>query len=466
MEPTRQVGERDGSGGSAVPRRSAGRVASPRQPGNRALSQALQDRGPGSSRSPAVLRQAVPYTSPPVRPRSLGPEQVRTALTFYRDQPEIFTAETLAQMRRNLGLVITSPALDEDLVQAVAHHQKEQGGTAEVDGTADGDTLPGLIPFGLRQEPRTPVPTDRDVPTPQGGGPVERRSLDEGPASAFVARCEKRLIDPWLVLSPDGRRSIAEELVNQSLQEQGVPPVKVTLDGTFGAGEGTQAQFRIPMWQIEFGPHAFAQPRMSYDLHIKHLLTSLYHEARHAEQTFTVARLLRGAGLDHEETLERICREGTVAAQKLELAGADPIRPGSPQAAVATQWLQSMPQFTFWDAIKYLLGIGPEIKPLADQAVDAEQELMEARQRWRADPTAENWKAYEEAEAAYEEAYRRYRTQPLEQDAFDTAEAVHRRTTRGSNVRLIRGEEQWSPGELPVPSWVEEQLGISPERQR
>ncbi len=134
----------------------------------------------------------------------------------------------------------------------------------------------------------------------------------------------------WDVMTPDQRRDELVEAVNTELRSYGVPVPEtevVPLD--------TGGLLDPVRWVIQVSENRFAT---SSARDVPALASTLYHEARHAEQFFRMGRLLAGRGRQAAQIAEALALRADIAEQ----AAAAPLPPDSPQAAEAERWYQSV----------------------------------------------------------------------------------------------------------------------------
>lgn len=139
----------------------------------------------------------------------------------------------------------------------------------------------------------------------------------------------------WAELgSAEARAEAFGYLTNRQLGYQRVPPVKIVVAGIASGGE-----FDKDTWTITISTRLGAlnlTPEQQSDL-IRRAAANFLHEARHAEQIFTVARARAGAG-SSPETLAKELKIPTDIASK---AHGLKVLPGSPESIAAKAWYES-----------------------------------------------------------------------------------------------------------------------------
>jgi hypothetical protein len=130
------------------------------------------------------------------------------------------------------------------------------------------------------------------------------------------------------------RAEVFGDLVNRRLVQAGVPAVEVKVGGTESGGE-----FDHEKWKLLVSPRLGRldlKPEEQSDF-IQRAAATFYHEARHAEQSFTIARTLAGKGRKPAQVAAELHIPGDIAAK----ADAAKLAPGSPEALAAEPWFQS-----------------------------------------------------------------------------------------------------------------------------
>lgn len=143
---------------------------------------------------------------------------------------------------------------------------------ADANGIAD----PNAIQVGQRIAivPRTQVGLDRD-----------------GEVQAYIADMQA-LQQDWPNLTPDQRLERITDALNERLEAAGVPPVRLTVSGSGGGGV-----YDFSTHSIEVSSDLLNQPNISTG-DLQGLANTVYHEGRHAEQWFDMARLQVARGED------------------------------------------------------------------------------------------------------------------------------------------------------------------------
>ncbi len=118
----------------------------------------------------------------------------------------------------------------------------------------------------------------------------------------------------WSALSEAERLNALEEAVNNRLRSAGVPEVTLTT-----AGVRSNGVYNFTRHEIGINPAAVARGTIS-DPDLARLADTLYHEARHAEQWFDMARLEVARGRDPAVTMgiEASVAEAAADAPRLD----------------------------------------------------------------------------------------------------------------------------------------------------
>jgi hypothetical protein len=132
----------------------------------------------------------------------------------------------------------------------------------------------------------------------------------------------------WAGLDFDERVERMFEAVNARLREVGVPAVEL-----HPRASGADASFTPDVWMVKLGRAAKEKLGAASPAGVDWAVETFYHEARHAEQDFLVARLLRGLGMGAAE----IAAIQDIPAEVAEAASA-PLLPTDPEYAAAVEW--------------------------------------------------------------------------------------------------------------------------------
>jgi predicted secreted Zn-dependent protease len=138
--------------------------------------------------------------------------------------------------------------------------------------------------------------------------------------------------DSWRTLTPQQRGEKLRELANARLREAGVPEFK-----SFEFSGNEDGFFLRSRWQLRLRETILAN-----DDKFDWLLEAAYHEARHAEQTWQVARL-KGTEMTVEVMEQGVARGGLGINREIaEAAKRAPIEASSAEGRQALRWYESI----------------------------------------------------------------------------------------------------------------------------
>lgn len=123
----------------------------------------------------------------------------------------------------------------------------------------------------------------------------------------------------WDAMSQMQRMQSLLDPANAQLAKVGVPPVTGLLDPLGRMTDADNAAFLRGNWQVEFNP-TYLGPGLS-DEDFGRIANVAYHECRHAEQTFRVARKLAAEGVQPDQIALRLSIPKAVA----KAASEDPL---------------------------------------------------------------------------------------------------------------------------------------------
>lgn len=328
--------------------------------GNHALQRLLAQRDPEPEVADAPVAEVVD------NPLTAG--QVFKARSYYAMRPDLYTPTIISQIQVQVGVPATGK-VNEEVIQAVARFQRDEG-TLAVDGMAGPRTLPAAFPSGLAENDNKEDYAE-DVEDFQGD---------------------------WKDLkTPEERLKKIIEIVNDRLKDSNVHPVSYEFADTGAAS----AQFDFETWEVEIGRASFEGDTIS-DEQMTELASTIYHEARHAEQWYRIAQMLAGK----KRTAAQIAKETAIDADAIAAAVADPILPGTMEAVIATGWYDSI---YGRDAAKR--------NAVLTEVLAAKTAAVKAKKERDANPTPLNEAKLAKAKARFQKAYKAYKNLPEEADA-------------------------------------------------
>jgi len=151
-------------------------------------------------------------------------------------------------------------------------------------------------------------------------------------AMAAMAQEGMKLKDSWSALTPVERGEKLMELANERLRAAKVPELKKFVPLRDGDGA-----FDRDLWSLELSRDTLAN-----DTKFDWLLEASYHEARHAEQAFLVARL-KAKEMGVDQMAKKVSDGGLgISREVAQQAIGNEIDPGSPEGRQAAEWFESM----------------------------------------------------------------------------------------------------------------------------
>lgn len=301
----------------------------------------------------------------PLIQRDLDAERLRRALAHYEARRDNYPQFLVRRVQAALSVPITG-LVDEATVQALARRQEGAEGraptmrstslSASVDGILTPEQMLDIVEVGL-----------------------ERRSE----RAAYLEDADT-LSAGWGTMTPDARLSAFAANINERLTAADVP-VCTVVRGT-DLPSGTLARFLDPTWTIAIHPQALDAPVMGVDA-----MTAVYHEARHAEQSWLA---LVYTIQNHPSYLPDLSFPNTHP---------DVVAAAHDAPALAGRSAHLARMFAHW-FYENSIGRGADpafLVPLTDA-------YCEARRAYGAAPGAETRRALDEARRARQEGVRQY----------------------------------------------------------
>jgi hypothetical protein len=314
---------------------------------------------------------------------TLSAAQTADAIRFHTAQPRKYTKQVITDIQNAVGATATG-VMNDETVQAIAARQAAINADRTptpplvVDGKAGPRTLPILIPVGLA--------TDEEI-------------------NAYTTDIEGMKDEFDKATTPEQRAKLILDKINARLNDVGVPKIiePVIIDDSLNA-------FAQDKWTMTMSKTALANP--------KEAAATMYHEARHAEQAFRIARMLKG---QKKYTLEQISAKVPILIDVLK-GDFKPLEPGTTEAAEAEGWHEDEP------------GRPTRAQRKARLKATA-KDFLAAALAFKKDETPAN---LERARIAYDafntEQIRSYRDDPIEYDGFFVGEKV------GDKLGVSRGK--------------------------
>lgn len=157
--------------------------------------------------------------------------------------------------------------------------------------------------------------------------------LNNRKAAKRYIQSTEQLRRSWQKLSPEQRAKGLAACVNNQLKAIGVPGCEAKIKEI----SPTSGSFNLANWRINVDRRLVGKPTISRGK-LKHVVSSFYHEGRHSEQVFRIARLLAGQGRDPiyiAHTMDIPFGVAKAAAKK-------PMSPSSPEAIATKKWYNSI----------------------------------------------------------------------------------------------------------------------------
>lgn len=314
----------------------------------------------------------------------LSRQQVYLALTYYTSRSRDYPPQIITQIQHALGTTETGRA-DEEMVQAVANWQAGQGLT--VDGMAGPRTLPAIFGQGLDVDSRE---------------------------EEFVAFAQQQM-EQWDTLGTgEARAQAMMTKINELLTQSEVPECLVSVKSL----PNLLGQFDFATWTIEVGLDQFERDSVTVAEYAD-MANTLYHEARHAEQWFSMARMLAG----QNKTADRIATMMGIPPNIAAQAVTRKYDPKSMEALVADGWYQSV----------YGVSAAHREATLNELSA-ADTELAAAQTAADANDTPSTRQRLQRARERRQRAYDAYHNLPEETDAHRVGDSITARLVLASEI--------------------------------
>ncbi len=207
--------------------------------------------------------------------------------------------------------------------------QPKEYGYWRANSAIDLDITAHLDPSVISREEMEQRPADR---------PTGMAAMDQG---EFLATA-KQVETGWVGLDPAARAGALIQKVNQYLQAASVPPIGFELKKGDADSHGS---FSESTWSITLNEDAFKAQSVDPE-DMAQLADTVFHEARHAEQFFRIARMLAALGYSVGEIRHKMVLNDPIAAVAANAAHANPMPldpNGLSSAFIETlEWYQSL----------------------------------------------------------------------------------------------------------------------------
>jgi hypothetical protein len=232
-------------------------------------------------------------------------------------------------------------------------------------------------------------------------------------AKEFVADF-KQLQKDWPKLSVAEREQRIEDITNKQLAKSGVPALDVVHEKL---PKGNGGHLGKKNWQLVLNEDTLNGATLSDD-DAKTLANTAYHESRHGEQWYLMARKKAADGKKADEIRDEMQIPGKIA----EAAKKDPLKAGSCEASCAEKMNDSVYGKDKAHRGTTLKGAMSKLNDL-NAANKAYQDALADPKASKDQRDAAKKKA-EDTRKDYDAVYKDYRDLPEEADAFETGGLV------------------------------------------
>jgi hypothetical protein len=303
----------------------------------------------------------------------LPPKSVKRAIRFYDDYASEYTPFLIQEIQMALGRPATG-LINEAEVQAIAGWQIAND-IGDVDGIAGSRTLAAMFPDGL----------------------AEQDDMD-----AFLEDVGQTESD-WADLDADERRARFAELVNERLRAISVPEVTLATDDDLEV----RGVFNPLTWRVTLPVERINEAANPDGL--RDVYRTLYHEARHAEQHYQIARWMAGQG----RSARQIHRETEMPLPVVEQAAQNPMAGDGVEAVIAHDFYRS----SYGSRVAYN-------EAVYAKARKAKRAVQRAERAYEADPSEANAERLAKAREQLEQARVPYEYIAEEHDAHQVSDAL------------------------------------------
>lgn len=257
------------------------------------------------------------------KPRpALDPVQIQKAQAWYRANSSIFTPAVIKEVQQKLNTPATGKP-DIAFVKAVAKWQASYNLFISSDREVS-----------LKNGKTSMVYPSTGVLNPEQLSKMFPTGLARPETAAAYAKNAQALSDQWASLATkDKRLKAVYSLLNRLLAAAGVYEPEFLLVNMPTEERGA---FSPQKWELALNSSLFSQRQVSPE-EVDEMLTTLYHEVRHADQLMQVLRYLAGRGM----TVTQIKQITSMRGKQVQAAMKKPIPPGSAQGIVAREWFES-----------------------------------------------------------------------------------------------------------------------------
>lgn len=280
-----------------------------------------QTRGTAKTLTPAPGYRLNPNGYPII---TLDNTQIQKAITWYQNNSALYTPRAIKEIQQRLKLATTGK-VDLTFIRAVAQWQN----SFDLIDTSNRE-IPLRSGKVTSAYPATGVLTAEQLSKLLPTGLATEKNIRAFATSALD------LSRRWASLgSQDKKRQAVYQLLRSTLASAGVyePTFVLTL-----MDEATRGTFAGSAWTLTVNSDLFIKKNAT-EQEIQSFLLILFHEARHADQLFSVLRYLAGLG----RTAQQIAAETKLDSTSKPVLAAlqKPIAPDSTLGIVAQEWYHS-----------------------------------------------------------------------------------------------------------------------------
>jgi hypothetical protein len=213
-------------------------------------------------------------------------------------------------------------------------------------------------------------------------------------------------------MKPDERANALADIINGHLKEAGVPELKVKTE----SGTGANGHLDFQKWEILVNEGKLNTPTMD-EGQLGELANTIYHEARHGEQWYMMARHMAETGMTPAE----ISAKTRIPEAVCDAAAAEP-KMSPQQSAEAQKYYDSV----YGKDSTHRNQVLNDLKDNPGRVQNAKAEYEAAVNDPRTTPAERQakLKAWQDAYAKYQADYQKYRALPEEADAWATGDAA------------------------------------------
>jgi hypothetical protein len=258
-------------------------------------------------------------------------------------------------------------------------------------------------------------PENADIMNPrkQDGGkddataPDEMTGIGSDLAVGRFVDAAKHVQADWTTFKPEDRAHAFCRAANDELTRVQVRRVGAELEdlGT------TSGEFRVKDWTLALGKRPFSKPSVDDD-QAAQMANTVFHETRHAEQMFRIARLMAGRGKKPQE----ISNQTKILREACDDAAKNPLDTTSKEGAEAQVFCESR----YGKGRAHTQKVMNDLDANTKARAQAESEYGPLSVDPNADPQKVDaaFKKWADAVKKWDESYQAYRELPEEKDAF------------------------------------------------